>query len=237
MAYKFADAGRDVWLGNFRGSIFSRRQLRERINDESFWGYSVDDHGIKDLPPMVDYVLEETKHKQIVYIGHSMGTTALFIMCDLKPEYNLKINKAYLLAPVADLTNIDGLPKNLVKSAELSMKILEMMRIYTLFFPRLIPGWSVIGILIFQMCGYNAIGADIDYNINKIKNILKFSPSGSTTKTLIQYLKCHQEKALVSSDENEEKHIYTLIRTNMPTVILWSEADVFAGDDNIRKLI
>merc|ERR1712020_688308 len=100
-----------------------------------------------------------------------MGTTALFIMCDLKPEYNLKINKAYLLAPVA------GLPKNLVKSAELSMKILEMMRIYTLFFPRLIPGWSVIGILIFQMCGYNAIGADIDYNINKIKNILKFSPS------------------------------------------------------------
>merc|ERR1712150_352192 len=208
------------------------------INDEEFWGHNLDDHGTKDLPLMLNFVLEETKQEKLVYIGHSMGATALFMMCDVKPEFNSKIKDAYLLAPVADLTNITGLPQNLVKSAKLVMKILEMVNIYTLFFPRLIPGWSILGILIFQICGYNSVTSDIDCDINKVKNILKFSPSGSTTKSILQYLKCHDEKNLVSSgtENGNESYVYSLDKTTIPITILYAEKDVFAGTENIRRM-
>jgi len=236
LAYQFANEGRDVWLGNFRGSIFSRRKLREEINDSEFWGHDIDDHATKDLPTMIDFVLEKTGHVQVQYIGHSMGCTSLFILCESMPEFNSKIKEAYLLAPVSDLTNITGLPKNLVPSAEYLMDIMEMFGIYTPFFPRLIPGWSVIGILICQICGYNSINADIDSDLYKLKKIEKFSPSGSTTRSIRQYLRCHREAKLVSNCDKEDTRAYSLSNTTMPVTILYGPHDVFAGRDNMAKM-
>lgn len=52
MAYTFANSGRDVWLGNFRGNIFSRRYpcprqdvVEQRINNRNYWSFSFDEHG------------------------------------------------------------------------------------------------------------------------------------------------------------------------------------------------
>ena len=52
MAYTFANAGRDVWIGNFRGNIFSRRYpsrkesvVEQRVNNRRFWHFCFDDHG------------------------------------------------------------------------------------------------------------------------------------------------------------------------------------------------
>jgi lysosomal acid lipase/cholesteryl ester hydrolase len=223
---------------NFRGNIFSRRKLREEINDELFWGHDIDDHSTIDLPTMLDFVLQQTKREKLIYIGHSMGATSLFILCDTKPEYNDKIHQAYLLAPVGDLGKINGLPKNILKSAELFLKVLEMLNIYTLFFPRLIPGWTMIGILVFQISGYNSVTSDIDCDIDKVKDILKFSPSGSTTKSILQYLKCHDKKKLVSSDAKNQAVTseYSLAKTTIPITILWAQRDVYAGAENMAQM-
>jgi lysosomal acid lipase/cholesteryl ester hydrolase len=40
----------------------------------------------------------------LIYIGHSMGTTALFVMLSEMPEYNEKIKLFIALAPVAFMT-------------------------------------------------------------------------------------------------------------------------------------
>ena len=52
MAYTFADNGRDVWLGNFRGNVFSRRYPTQEdnyvefnVNNRNFWSFSFDEHG------------------------------------------------------------------------------------------------------------------------------------------------------------------------------------------------
>ena len=50
MAYTFANSGRDVWLGNFRGNVFSRRHpghhsVGQKVNDRNFWFFSFDEHG------------------------------------------------------------------------------------------------------------------------------------------------------------------------------------------------
>ena len=48
---------------------------------ETFWQFSWDQMGQYDLPSMLQYVRELTG-QQIIYIGHSMGTTAFWVMCN-----------------------------------------------------------------------------------------------------------------------------------------------------------
>ena len=48
---------------------------------ETFWQFSWDQMGLYDLPTMLQYVRDLTG-KQIIYIGHSMGTTAFWVMCN-----------------------------------------------------------------------------------------------------------------------------------------------------------
>lgn len=42
----------------------------------------------------------------LIYIGHSMGTTMNFVLLSEKPEYNEKIKLFIALAPVAYMTHI-----------------------------------------------------------------------------------------------------------------------------------
>ena len=237
IAYTLADAGKDVWLGNFRGSIFSRRCQREPINDERFWGYCIDHHGSEDLPTMINFVLKETRQTQIIYIGHSMGATALFIMCNLHSNMSSKIKEAHLLAPVADCSVVQGLPKYCINAAEYLMHILEMLGIYTLFFPRMLKGYSLMAILMFQIVGYHSF--DIDNKFDRIKTILEFAPSGSTTKTVLQYIRCHKKKQLVSAkyDGCSVTYVYSLECANFPTIIYWSEDDYAAGRRNMERMM
>ena len=48
---------------------------------------------------MINFVLRKTGSHKLVYIGHSMGTTALFTMLNLHPEMGDRIFTAHLLAP------------------------------------------------------------------------------------------------------------------------------------------
>ena len=45
--YILADAGYDVWLGNFRGNIYSRGHVHKTKNprDQPFWNFTVDELG------------------------------------------------------------------------------------------------------------------------------------------------------------------------------------------------
>jgi len=69
--------------------------------------------GTRDLPVMIDYVLSYTKQQTLHYIGHSMGTTTLFILLSMKPEYNAKIELGICLAPIAIWKERIPLPENI----------------------------------------------------------------------------------------------------------------------------
>ena len=66
--------------------------------------------GARDLPAMIDYILEKTGNKKIFYIGHSQGTTSFFVMASELPEYNNKIISMHALAPVAYCSHITSPP-------------------------------------------------------------------------------------------------------------------------------
>lgn len=47
---------------------------------------------------------ESVSENDLIYVGHSMGTTSLFVMLSEMPEYNEKIKLFIALAPVAFMT-------------------------------------------------------------------------------------------------------------------------------------
>lgn len=106
IAYLLADQGYDVWMGNARGNTYSRRHVKLnpdgwRWQRKEFWSFSWHEIGVFDLPAMIDYVLAQSEKSKLHYIGHSQGTTAFFVMCSQRPEYNDKIIMMNALAPVA----------------------------------------------------------------------------------------------------------------------------------------
>ena len=62
----------DVWLANYRG------EGREPYQSGGMGGYSIDDLGIYDVPAVVEKVYKVTR-KHPVYIGHSMGSSMVYI--------------------------------------------------------------------------------------------------------------------------------------------------------------
>ena len=65
LAYSLVNLDYDVWLGNFRGNAYSSSHEVYTPDDPEYWHFSWDHHGQKDLPTMIDYVLEETKQKKL----------------------------------------------------------------------------------------------------------------------------------------------------------------------------
>jgi len=100
LGFILADAGYDVWMGNFRGNAYSREHTVLDPAREKFWHFSFDQMGQHDLPTMLNYVLELTRQEKLTYIGHSMGTMAFWVMMNHWPWMNAKVRLMVGLAPV-----------------------------------------------------------------------------------------------------------------------------------------
>ncbi|XP_017769430.1 PREDICTED: uncharacterized protein LOC108557436 [Nicrophorus vespilloides] len=97
LGLKLHKAGYDVWLGNFRGSYYSRSNLDLKPDQNQFWNFSYHEMGIYDVPQQIDLIHKVTQRNDIVYVGHSMASTAAVIYASLKPEHASKYVKAFLL--------------------------------------------------------------------------------------------------------------------------------------------
>ena len=82
LGYILADAGYDVWMGNFRGNTYSRNHtfLDPEHTKSGFWDFTWDEMARYDLPAMIEFVLEFTEEEELFYAGHSMGTTSFMAM-------------------------------------------------------------------------------------------------------------------------------------------------------------
>lgn len=78
-AFLLANSGYDVFLGNSRGNYYSRKHIRLSPKDKAFWDFTWVDMGRMDIPKMVDYALKLSKAEKLTYIGHSQGTTQMFV--------------------------------------------------------------------------------------------------------------------------------------------------------------
>ncbi|KAJ3656556.1 hypothetical protein Zmor_015626 [Zophobas morio] len=100
IAFILSEKGYDVWLGNVRGTTWSRNHTTlDPDKDPVFWDYTIHEIGVYDLPAFIDYVLKKTQQKSIHYLGFSQGTIAFFMMGSEKSDYLSKIKFMAALSP------------------------------------------------------------------------------------------------------------------------------------------
>lgn len=70
-----AQEGHNVWVGNNRGRITSYKHETLTDRDSAYWDFSFHEMAKYDSPAFVNTVLQHSNASQLVYIGHSQGTT------------------------------------------------------------------------------------------------------------------------------------------------------------------
>ncbi|EFA01688.2 Lipase 3-like Protein [Tribolium castaneum] len=108
LAFLLADAGYDVWLGNYRGTEYSEGHTHLNITQRDYWNYGVDEIALIDVPTMLNLVRYYTwKRGKIIYIGHSLGTSAaMMYACEYQEHAKETVKLFIFMAPAYKLNNM-----------------------------------------------------------------------------------------------------------------------------------
>ncbi|KAJ3391644.1 hypothetical protein HDU84_005594 [Entophlyctis sp. JEL0112] len=100
LAFLLADNNFDVWLVNGRGSDPVAYTNGAWKGEKRPWDFCIDDIGYVDVPSVVDYILQCTKHKSLSYVGFSQGTAAGFTALALSDALNSKVDFVLVYPPL-----------------------------------------------------------------------------------------------------------------------------------------
>lgn len=267
LALLLADLGFDVWLGNCRGNTYSKRNTRFSKDDARFWDYSFHEMAQYDLPAVLDYVLEvkRTENRyhdvrvdshQVIYVGHSMGTSMAFAMLSLRPEYNRKVKAMFALAPVAYMRHIKS-PIRLL--APFSKDFAWVMRF--IGHKELLPQSKFIRFLakygceltdaekyicensVFVLCGFDKA----QYNEQLTEVVFAHTPAGTSIKTIVHYAQEIHDDGLFrmfdyGANENQIRYgqatppQYPLENISTPVTLIYADNDWLAGPEDVALL-
>lgn len=255
LAYVLADAGYDVWMPNIRGNKYSKEHAELKSDSKSFWNFSWHDVALYDLPNVIDYIAEQKRGAKITYIGHSMGTTILFAMLSLRPEYNEKLSAGFALAPVVFMSDIKSPIKSL---APIASNVAYMEMLYGSH--EFIPKDSVLGRMtnscdvdntdsvvcksvIFYICGYN----EKQFNKTLLPVFLSSLGTGTSWKTAVHFAQeitaggRFQEFDYGTTDNlkvygMENPPEYDLSKVTLPIKLFWAENDLLSSEKDVQLL-
>ncbi|KAK4309688.1 hypothetical protein Pmani_018686 [Petrolisthes manimaculis] len=254
-AYLLADAGYDVWLGNYRGNTYSHSHLTldpEKIN---YWSFSWDEMAYYDIPAMIDYMLSVTGATGVYYTGWSMGTTGFFASMSERPEYNAKIKAMAALAPVAYIDHAKGPLQELAPYAN------NLDTIFTLLgVGELLPSTDWMDSMVEKFCDIETQTAEVCYNLlfliggpdadelNKeyLPVILAHTPAGSSVHTVNHYAQGVISGKFQKYDYGllgnlnhygqDTPPLYSLANVTAPVGLFWGNTDWLATPQDVARL-
>lgn len=194
-AFILSRAGYDVWMGNNRGCKYGAYHKTLTTKDRDFWDFYQEDMARKDLPAFVDFVMDKTGVETISYVGHSEGTTQMFLAGALMPEYfTPKINLAIMLAPVARTSNLRGAPAIAAQHIkEIVLTVVDGLHIYNVISPKpaASEGADILCKvpLLTDLCKWVAdivINPDL-MNVDRFEAAATMLPSGSGWRNFVYY--------------------------------------------------
>ncbi|KAL6437992.1 hypothetical protein ACFW04_004349 [Cataglyphis niger] len=257
LAYILSDAGYDVWLGNARGSLYSRKHVSLSTLDKEYWDFSWHEIATRDLPATIDYILKTTGQEKLFYLGHSQGTTTFFVMASEMPEYQNKIQAMFAMAPVAYCGRITSAVIQLL--ARFMDSIDMVMKLFGLYeflpsdegmkeFQKLVCAEDVItqpfcSNLLFLIAGYNKE----QFNKTLLPIVLGHIPAGASTKQIMHYTQLVKSGQFRQYDygwlHNKRKYgsfsppIYDLKKIQqVPISLHYSSNDWLANIKDVNKL-
>ncbi|XP_044153819.1 lysosomal acid lipase/cholesteryl ester hydrolase-like [Bufo gargarizans] len=253
LGFMLADAGYDVWMGNSRGNTWSRRHKTLSPAESEFWAFSYDEMAKKDLPAVIDFILQKTGQKQLYYIGHSQGTTMGFIAFSTIPELASKIKLFFALAPVATVKYPIGpvaaarcLPTFLVKPLfgdKLFIPQSKLTRFLSRKFCNHFLLDELCGNVFFLLCGFN----EQNLNMTRVHVYTSFCPAGTSVQNMKHWLQAIHTGRLQAFDwgcEGNQKHynqstppLYDVTNMTVPTALWSGENDWLADPLDVNLLI
>ncbi|XP_041978334.1 lipase 3-like [Aricia agestis] len=254
LAYVLADAGYDVWMSNIRGNRYAKEHSKLKNSSKSYWNFSWHDIALHDIPAVVDYIIKVKGETEIAYIGHSMGTTILFAMLTLRPEYNRILKSGIALAPVVFMSDIKSPLKSLAPAAS-NVAYMEMLYGSHEF----VPKQSVLGRMtntcdaesmdsvvcknvVFYICGYN----EKQFNKSLLPVFMSNLGTGTSWKTAV-----HFAQEVVSGGKFQQFDYgsnnmrvynsntppeYDLSKITLPITLMWAENDLLSSEKDIMML-
>ena len=98
--FKLSELGYDVWLGNNSGNDLTTYKNRGASEYEK-WDFNWADMGTKDVPAMIDEILEVTENEKVTYIGMSQGNAQMHYGLAKREDdyYQNTLNRFISLAP------------------------------------------------------------------------------------------------------------------------------------------
>ncbi|KAG2633737.1 triacylglycerol lipase 1 isoform X1 [Panicum virgatum] len=186
LGYILADNGFDVWIGNVRGTHWSKGHSTLSVHDKLFWDWSWQDLAEYDLLAMLSYVYTVSQSK-ILYVGHSQGTI-MGLAAFTNPKIVKMISSAALLCPISYLDHISA--SFVLRAVAMHLdQMLITMGIHQLNF------WSEMGVQILDaLCDAERLdcnemlssitGQNCCFNSSRIDYYLEYEPHPSSTKNL-----------------------------------------------------
>ncbi|XP_075973506.1 lipase 3-like [Anticarsia gemmatalis] len=255
LAYVLADAGYDVWMANIRGNRYSKEHIWYKSDSKSYWNFSWHDVALYDVPEIIQYILKtKGEGTKITYIGHSMGTTILFAMLSMKPEYNNILTAGFALAPVVYLSDMKSPLKSLAPIAG-NLASMDMLQGTYEFIPKNSPlgkisntcnGQNVDSLvcknIVFYLCGFN----EKQYNKTLLPVFLAHIGTGTSWKTAVHFSQeilsgkfqyfdygAFYNSKIYGSDSPPE---YDLKKVTLPIKLFWSQNDLLSSERDVKML-
>jgi len=258
LGFLLADAGYDVWMGNYRGNTYSRNHtfLDPSQHEDGFWEFTWDEMAKYDLPAQIEKVLAVSGASELQYIGHSMGTTAFLAMHHYRKDIGEKIRLAHLLSPVAYVGHMTSGISWIAGLGDTINNVLHQFGIgeflpSTILTDYLSSLFCDVGItqrictnIIFVLCGFD----EPQMNHTLLPDILQHTPAGASTYTLLHYAQLITSQDFAGYDWGSKKanfnhHVrgavptYKLSDVTTPVAIYWGQNDLLAAPEDVLRMI
>uniref|UniRef100_A0A8C5TWR9 Lipase n=1 Tax=Malurus cyaneus samueli TaxID=2593467 RepID=A0A8C5TWR9_9PASS len=249
LGFILADSGYDVWIGNSRGTRWSRRHQHLSADQVEFWDFSFHEMAMYDLPAAIDFVLQKTGQKQLHYVGHSQGCTIAFIAFSSMPELAQKVKMFFALGPVVSAKHARCPILKMSFLLDKNLKIILVRDHHSMpFCPR--TRWFLPELcrhrLLHRPCAnlFFLLGGHNEKNLNMTRLDVYTShyPDGTSVKNVIhwaQVVKSGEFKAFDYGSENpfNTPPLYRVEDMPVPTAV-WSGGEDWAADwRDVRQLL
>ncbi|XP_039294921.1 lipase 1 isoform X2 [Nilaparvata lugens] len=249
LGFALTDLGYDVWLSNFRGNLYGRSTVNASVS----FDYSFHEVSQYDLPAIIDFILKNTGSNKLTYIGHSMGTTAFYVLMATKPEYNSKVTGMISLSPVSFMKHVRGVTIRVVKilSSIIAM-ILKLYRVKILLpEPTSVFGRNFYEIPIIGWISYFVLGTlgghnKGQYDADSVTRYFKITPTGTAFKVMQHYFQFMDSGRFCQYDYGESRNEelygqatppdYNLKNVKVPIILIQGKNDYLTAQEDVDTL-
>eukprot|EP00455_Lapot_gusevi_P028846 TRINITY_DN3089_c0_g2_i1.p1 TRINITY_DN3089_c0_g2~~TRINITY_DN3089_c0_g2_i1.p1 ORF type:complete len:459 (-),score=70.59 TRINITY_DN3089_c0_g2_i1:74-1450(-) len=250
LAYLLVEQGYDVFIGNNRGNVYSRRHRKYHSSQAEFWDFSIDELAL-DVKANIHYICRITAAPSIFYVGHSQGCAQSLAALSTDMELQQKVRLLVCLAPGSFVNRLTSSSLRLLASLHTRWPRLHFLLFgYGGFLPFMETVRDMVPLRIFSYFAYCMFNFLFDWSDNlwdpkKVDLYFSETPSATSSRIVSHWFQLSEcgdfrkydhgcPRRNYAKYSSEIAPSYPLHQLQVPTAVMWGGKDVLI---NVKKLI